>query len=205
MPAMFSYPHRQKSGQITCYHNRTYHVLTTKLNFLLTPLYLRCTLRFSHRCYTRSGNTRRCRAVPGSSVHLLGLRSAKRTEVFRPDWISKIEGEAHGTTVSQCPAIEINLFPESGREKTPCQRLRLTSISPHRPASRWRWPSSLCSAPSQRFAPLSPSRTHPALNTGSTRERCWVWHCARTCSIRLVSGQDFDSVTTCESPRQRTR
>src|SRR5438445_378244 len=29
MPAMFSYPHRQKSGQITCYHNRTYHVLTT--------------------------------------------------------------------------------------------------------------------------------------------------------------------------------
>src|SRR5437868_5828746 len=29
MPAMFSYPHRQKSGQITCYYNRTYHVLTT--------------------------------------------------------------------------------------------------------------------------------------------------------------------------------
>src|SRR5437016_9107451 len=29
MPAMFSYPHRQKSGQITCYLNRTYHVLTT--------------------------------------------------------------------------------------------------------------------------------------------------------------------------------
>jgi len=30
MPAMFSYPHRQKSGQITCYLNRTYHVLTTE-------------------------------------------------------------------------------------------------------------------------------------------------------------------------------
>src|SRR5437660_1493228 len=29
MPAMFSYPHRQKSGQIPCYLNRTYHVLTT--------------------------------------------------------------------------------------------------------------------------------------------------------------------------------
>src|SRR5205807_3230466 len=29
MPAIFSYPHRQKSGQITCYLNRTYHVLTT--------------------------------------------------------------------------------------------------------------------------------------------------------------------------------
>jgi len=26
---MVSYPHRPKSGQITCYLNRTYHVLTT--------------------------------------------------------------------------------------------------------------------------------------------------------------------------------
>src|SRR5258708_17061272 len=31
MPAMFSYPHRPKSGQITCYLKRTYHVLTTLL------------------------------------------------------------------------------------------------------------------------------------------------------------------------------
>ena len=29
MPCMLSYPHRLKSGQITCYLNRTYHVLTT--------------------------------------------------------------------------------------------------------------------------------------------------------------------------------
>src|SRR5713226_4465075 len=29
MPSMLSYPHRPKSGQITCYLNRTYHVLTT--------------------------------------------------------------------------------------------------------------------------------------------------------------------------------
>jgi len=29
MLAMFSYPHRLKSGHITCYLNRTYHVLTT--------------------------------------------------------------------------------------------------------------------------------------------------------------------------------
>ena len=28
---MFSYPHRLKSGQITCYLNRTYHVLTTQI------------------------------------------------------------------------------------------------------------------------------------------------------------------------------
>jgi len=26
---MVSYPHRPKSGHITCYLNRTYHVLTT--------------------------------------------------------------------------------------------------------------------------------------------------------------------------------
>ncbi len=29
MPAMVSYPRRPKSGHITCYLNRTYHVLTT--------------------------------------------------------------------------------------------------------------------------------------------------------------------------------
>src|ERR1035437_3234683 len=29
MPPMLSYSHRLKSGQITCYLNRTYHVLTT--------------------------------------------------------------------------------------------------------------------------------------------------------------------------------
>src|SRR6266478_507939 len=29
MPSMLSYPHRSKSGHITCYLNRTYHVLTT--------------------------------------------------------------------------------------------------------------------------------------------------------------------------------
>ena len=29
MLRMFSYPRRLKSGQITCYLNRTYHVLTT--------------------------------------------------------------------------------------------------------------------------------------------------------------------------------
>ena len=27
---MLSYPRRSKSGQITCYLNRTYHVLTTR-------------------------------------------------------------------------------------------------------------------------------------------------------------------------------
>src|SRR5208282_1397820 len=29
MPSMLSYPRRLQSGQITCYLNRTYHVLTT--------------------------------------------------------------------------------------------------------------------------------------------------------------------------------
>ena len=29
MPSMVSYPRRLQSGQITCYLNRTYHVLTT--------------------------------------------------------------------------------------------------------------------------------------------------------------------------------
>jgi len=29
MPAMVSYPRRLKSGHVTCYLNRTYHVLTT--------------------------------------------------------------------------------------------------------------------------------------------------------------------------------
>ena len=29
MPAIVSYPRRLKSGHITCYLNRTYHVLTT--------------------------------------------------------------------------------------------------------------------------------------------------------------------------------
>src|SRR5260370_11929353 len=29
MPSMLSYPHRPPSGHITCYLNRTYHVLTT--------------------------------------------------------------------------------------------------------------------------------------------------------------------------------
>jgi hypothetical protein len=28
--------HRPKSGHITCYLNRTYHVLLTRINFLLT-------------------------------------------------------------------------------------------------------------------------------------------------------------------------
>jgi len=42
MPAMFSYPHRQKSGQITCYHNRTYHVLTTPGARLRPDLLLLC-------------------------------------------------------------------------------------------------------------------------------------------------------------------
>jgi hypothetical protein len=30
---MFSCPRRPQSGQITCYLNRTYHVLTTALNY----------------------------------------------------------------------------------------------------------------------------------------------------------------------------
>jgi len=29
MPSMVSYPRRLQSGHITCYLNRTYHVLTT--------------------------------------------------------------------------------------------------------------------------------------------------------------------------------
>jgi len=32
MLRMVSYPHRLKSGHITCYLNRTYHVLTTTRN-----------------------------------------------------------------------------------------------------------------------------------------------------------------------------
>src|ERR1019366_5561685 len=36
MPAMVSYSHRLKSGHLTCYLNRTYHVLTTSAAFLLT-------------------------------------------------------------------------------------------------------------------------------------------------------------------------
>src|SRR5712692_6599200 len=47
MLRMFSYPRRPKSGQITCYLNRTYHVLTTD-SFQLVDLFslasLRCTL-----------------------------------------------------------------------------------------------------------------------------------------------------------------
>src|SRR5438552_12778814 len=35
MLRMVSYPHRLKSGLITCYLNRTYHVLTTARNCLL--------------------------------------------------------------------------------------------------------------------------------------------------------------------------
>jgi len=46
MPAMFSYPHRQKSGQITCYLNRTYHVLTTPSRIPLD------------NCVTRAQNSR---------------------------------------------------------------------------------------------------------------------------------------------------
>jgi hypothetical protein len=30
MPSMVSYPRRLQSGHITCYLNRTYHVLTTR-------------------------------------------------------------------------------------------------------------------------------------------------------------------------------
>jgi hypothetical protein len=36
MLCMLSYPRRLKSGQITCYLNRTYHVLTTAPNFALS-------------------------------------------------------------------------------------------------------------------------------------------------------------------------
>src|ERR1017187_6340903 len=32
MPSMVSYPRRLQSGQITCYLNRTYHVLTTRFD-----------------------------------------------------------------------------------------------------------------------------------------------------------------------------
>src|SRR5271167_370908 len=32
MPSMVSYPRRLQSGHITCYLNRTYHVLTTRLS-----------------------------------------------------------------------------------------------------------------------------------------------------------------------------
>src|SRR6266851_2573558 len=43
MLRMFSYPRRPKSGQITCYLNRTYHVLTTyrdpQVDNLLLSLY----------------------------------------------------------------------------------------------------------------------------------------------------------------------
>jgi len=38
MLRMVSYSHRAKSGQITCYLNRTYHVLTTRFNFSLDAL-----------------------------------------------------------------------------------------------------------------------------------------------------------------------
>jgi len=36
MPSMLSYPRRLPSGHFTCYLNRTYHVLTTSPNLLLT-------------------------------------------------------------------------------------------------------------------------------------------------------------------------
>jgi len=35
MLRMVSYSRRRKSGQITCYRNRTYHVLLTSLNDLV--------------------------------------------------------------------------------------------------------------------------------------------------------------------------
>jgi len=38
MLRMVSYSHRPKSGQITCYLNRTYHVLTTIVYFSLDIL-----------------------------------------------------------------------------------------------------------------------------------------------------------------------
>ena len=41
MLRMVSYSHRPKSGQITCYLNRTYHVLTTRDHVRLAFCYLR--------------------------------------------------------------------------------------------------------------------------------------------------------------------
>src|SRR5258706_1922416 len=38
MPSMLSYPRRLKSGHITCYLNRTYHVLTTAESCTLSSL-----------------------------------------------------------------------------------------------------------------------------------------------------------------------
>jgi hypothetical protein len=37
MPALFPYPHRPKSGRITCYLKRTYHVLTTQDEYKRLP------------------------------------------------------------------------------------------------------------------------------------------------------------------------
>src|SRR5258708_12507122 len=39
MPSMLSYPRRLQSGQITCYLNRTYHVLTTPSRTALDSLW----------------------------------------------------------------------------------------------------------------------------------------------------------------------
>src|SRR6266446_1789627 len=39
MPSMLSYPRRLPSGHFTCYLNRTYHVLTTKLSKVLDKFF----------------------------------------------------------------------------------------------------------------------------------------------------------------------
>jgi len=41
MLCMASYPHRPKSGHITCYLNRTYHVLTTLAMLSLDEAFVR--------------------------------------------------------------------------------------------------------------------------------------------------------------------
>ncbi len=42
MPSMVSYPRRLQSGQITCYLNRTYHVLTTKTAPIIDTFLAQC-------------------------------------------------------------------------------------------------------------------------------------------------------------------
>src|SRR5712692_7029510 len=60
MLRMFSYPRRPKSGQITCYLNRTYHVLTTTPRELLPAIVLRPKYSFDNTflrsyCFIRGG------------------------------------------------------------------------------------------------------------------------------------------------------
>src|SRR6267154_4713677 len=76
MLRMFSYPRRPKGGQITCYLNRTYHVLTT----LQGSRDWQRTLHFVSCQQALSSSTRIC--PPDVLCVLLGLASPHTARPF---------------------------------------------------------------------------------------------------------------------------